>query len=443
VTTWGDAGLLIELLDQQFAYLFKLHGTARLLRLRRVLSFVEGEPQIAGLLQDFRAEADEALREYGRGDSAVRSELRDLWETHRAALQEALRDVRDDALSAHGEMGEYETRLASSTPAAFSQQGVGSAREQETEQLIRAFQHWSKWVSDLPQTDAALKERLRPVQNRLSRVADIHAHSSRRLGEASQGLPWPAFTRLSEHARVTNPQPPTTDDLAAWMQFTLDRRFAGIIRGADESDVSVIDGIDVSAVYESTEHDAQLLHEELRFRVSLGRSRLALVRRYAARCTAFDANRLRDLANQDTGNAERRLTLDFARYLFDQGFTPLIDPTIGGLRPDILDVGGSSVFYAEAKQYADVAPRAGLVKAYKQVWSTWCRLRNQHTVTEAFLVVFRRSGRTVELPPVIAYRGLRLYSAFADIAEDAGSRERLQPVSLDPAELLPLEGDAS
>jgi hypothetical protein len=197
--------------------------------------------------------------------------------------------------------------------------------------------------------------------------------------------------------------------------------------------------MNVDAVYDSIQANAKLLHEELRLRIGLARSRLALVQRYAARCEAFDADRLRKACEDNSGSAERLLTLDLARFLFDAGLPPLIDATVGGLRPDILHVRPASLFYVEAKQYADEHPRSQLTKAYSQVWGTWGRLRKTHPAPEAFLVVFRRGGPWVELPSVIHHEGLKLYSVVADISNEAGSKEKRSPIRLTEYELRPQE----
>ena len=81
------------------------------------------------------------------------------------------------------------------------------------------------------------------------------------------------------------------------------------------------------------------LHEELRRRIAATRSRLALVHRFKLRCEWHDRERMTAVANDKSlgGGPEDRLTAEFARYLFDQGLSPLSKPMAGGLQPDLLD----------------------------------------------------------------------------------------------------------
>jgi hypothetical protein len=183
--------------------------------------------------------------------------------------------------------------------------------------------------------------------------------------------------------------------------------------------------------------DENLLLESLVLQIGLLRSRSSLIQRFAVRCEAFDAARLRTLADQKTGRPEALLTLELARYLFDHGMHPLLDSTVSGLRPDIFDPMRGPSLYVEAKQYKDKNPRAKIKENYSQVWSTWARVRKTAPCDEAFLVVFRRSGPLVDLPKVARHDGLKLYSVVVDISEEGGSREKQKVVSLSEAEVRP------
>ena len=95
--------------------------------------------------------------------------------------------------------------------------------------------------------------------------------------------------------------------------------------------------------------------------------------RFKLRCEWHDRERMRAVADDKSlgGGPEDRLTAEFARYLFDQGLSPLSKPMAGGLQPDLLDP--AARFYVEAKQY-DSSARRDIVKAVAQVMDTVGRL---------------------------------------------------------------------
>jgi hypothetical protein len=180
------------------------------------------------------------------------------------------------------------------------------------------------------------------------------------------------------------------------------------------------------------------LHEELRRRVSVTRSRLALVHRFKLRCEWHDRDRISAVADNESlsGGPEDRLTAEFARYLFDQGLAPLSKPMTGGLQPDLLDP--SARFYVEAKQYKSSA-RGDIVTAVAQVMDTVGRLRGgQYEVDEAFCVVFRRSGPYYDLPVELRTHKYRVHLVLVDVApaDEAGTRQREKPSVIEPAEFF-------
>lgn len=437
MSAWGDGELLVELLDRQFTYLFGLGGIRQILRLSRVLAFLQGEPQTAAILDDLRVESEDAMREYDFADIAAREQLEGLWTAHGAEMRRRLEGVDDDSLHPYSHVG-FELSFANSTPATLSELDDGTILQ--TENLIKSVRHWWKWTADLAKaTSTPLEGEYAGLGEVLRRLLARYLFAAQRLREMRTVSAWCAYRRLVEKAYVTNPVPPNPTDESSWLLFEDANEGASIVRRADSGDTNDDLAENIDKFYDELESDAKVLHEELRLRLGLARSRAALIQRYAARCEAFDADRLREACDKEPSKAERLLTLDLARFLFDAGLRPLIDAKVGGLRPDILQPDPASLFYVEAKQYADAYPRSWLRKAYHQVWGTWGRLRKNYPCTEAFLIVFRRSGPWVDLPAVIHHQGLRLYSVVADISTEAGSREQFPPIRLTEEELRPKE----
>ena len=183
------------------------------------------------------------------------------------------------------------------------------------------------------------------------------------------------------------------------------------------------------------------IHLALQSSLAKGRSRWALVRRFAARCECFERDALIGAAVQDE-IPERALTLAFARYLFDAGFNPLVDTKACGLRPDVFDATSSPAVYVEAKQYEHIASgiSAKLRDAIAQTVTTWDLLADWWWVPEAFILVFRRSGRSLSVDnPEAIYRGRKLYLHCVNLApaNESGSRAA-EPVVVDLAKLMPI-----
>jgi hypothetical protein len=447
VTGWGEDSILVGLVERQFEHLLSHTGPKRLLFLSRLLSFIEGEPKLSGILADLRHETDEARAWFQVAEERIRTEVAAQWVVHKREIQQHLaRRLADAAqageILAYGSMESFEARLASAPSIPPFDARAEAELESVTGNLVLALRHWRSWaVSEAEEANEPVSPGLRDLADIVDGLRRDHSLAIRRSHLAYQTLGWPAFERLrAVHARLY-PAPPKrgteapVDSMLALLLLDEAEQLALAIHtdGSSAAD----DQRRVAAMVDEVGTDAKTLREELILRIGQGRSRLAIVRRYAARCEAFEADRLRAACAAAPTRAERLLTNDFARFLFDAGLSPLLSASASGLQPDILHVEPSSLFYVEAKQYHAKNPREQVKKAYAQVWSTWGRLRKTYPCDEAFLVVFRRGGPYVELPPVIRWAGLRLYSLIVDISEEAGSREKVPGERITEEDLQP------
>ncbi len=159
------------------------------------------------------------------------------------------------------------------------------------------------------------------------------------------------------------------------------------------------------------------------------RSRLAVVNRFKLRCEWHDRQRMARVATDTTpGGPEERLTAELARYVFDQGLSPLSKPIAGGLQPDLFDP--NARFYVEAKQYKASA-RSYIRKAFPQLVDTVNIFRGDpnYEVEEAFCVVFRLSGPYYILPQIVRAGDLRVHFVLIDLAppSETGRRQKNKP----------------
>lgn len=117
------------------------------------------------------------------------------------------------------------------------------------------------------------------------------------------------------------------------------------------------------------------------------------------------------------------------------GVTPLLHPAIRGSSREFPRPAGSPLFYVEARQYQATNPGALVRRAYDRLWGTWRRLRRLYRFDEAFLVVFCRRGRLVELPIEVDLGGLTIYSASVDLSDTADHPERVSTIRFSAARL--------
>lgn len=447
MTTWGNADLLVEMLDRHLRFFIEQQGRRRIILLARWHEFVMREPQLAGLATELSSETRIALAEITRADHAIRDELVNHWQRVETCVRGSVGEaVHNEQFNAYCPIDEYATRLAKRLPTSLSDQISGGAMDKETGELVSALLHWTEWAIHARNTDkGALPNELLNCNKVAKDLALRVRYLERQYLALCESQAGPALHRIELLLDASNPVPPRhgeasseeerSDQLLESVGFEWSSEFSALVHGS-ESALRFVSKSELDEALVRSEADVRLVTHELQLRLLAGRSRLALVRRYAAQCEAFDASELRALATSDTENAERALTRDFAKYLFQQGMNPVTDPTIGGLRPDVVDAFQGNLLYVEAKQY-NGASRSKVAEAFRQVWGTWGRLENAYRVPEAFLLVFRVGGPRIDLPVRLRCCGRTLYPVVVDISEQAGSREKRRPWSFSETELLP------
>jgi hypothetical protein len=184
-------------------------------------------------------------------------------------------------------------------------------------------------------------------------------------------------------------------------------------------------------------YDAEKVREDLLRRIGTVRSLRAVVERFKVRAEWHDRERLRILGGEPQ-RGEARLRDELARYLFDAGLNPITEVVLGNVRADIVAVAPPTL-YVEAKQY-EQNPGKVVKDGIKQIWDTAGRRSEEpYGIREAFLVVFRRGGRRIQLPDQVRGFAITVHLVLIDIGDAAqtGSRQRSTPLVLTADELAP------
>lgn len=443
---WANADVLIDMLDRQRVFVCSQENERCVLRVHGWLDFLGREPQLQGIARDLVLQAHERCRELKEADHQLRQDLQGLWETYGSMLQEVVAGgLAAEEVDFLGTLDGFSERVRERPSEILPRWQIYDEDQTRTGALISTLSGWCKTaIGKLEHGRAPIPPGLLALDQGTVALASEVQHWKRRLRLLVENEAGVALWRLQLTARDSIPAPTKSEGGDMRIEVTLEMvrahaiaEFASEVHSRGSTQKRLLERDQVTEVAEHIASDVALVTHALQLEIIKGRSRGSLVRRYAARCEAYEASELRELSASDRRRAERHLTRDFARYLFDQGLTPVMDPTIAGLRPDVVGEVGDTLFYVEAKQYSGSNPRSQIVSAYRQVWSTWGRLVNVAAVPEAFLLVFRLSGPRVELPRVLKFEGRRLWSTLVDISEVAGSREKENPIHLDESDLLP------
>jgi hypothetical protein len=401
---------VLEFLDRQHAFTSKLEESAFLVHIGPFLASLAADSHLGPLLQDLTDEWEADYASFVREDDntaseiiAVRTELETHFAGHSAFAQfdNEARCGNPISRAFRDPYRETSARILSIALGRLLRAITGSTVPQELQGLSGRWVHLEERAK-FEQREYELRLSTRPGFA-LRRLREIAASCNQRRGASTLApVPW-VFDYIYQADALDE------DRL---------KQGAGGMREAKT--------------------DLAALHEELRRRLGTRRTRLHVVDRFKIRCELHDAERLRVLVA--SGQVEHRLRDEFARYLFDLGFNPLTEVSIGGLRHDIRDV-REFEFYVEAKQYSEGGGLAGRVKG----WAREVRdhvergqgVGSAYAARDVFLVMFRLAGPRLTLPRAVRWSSIVLYPVLIDIApaEIAGSRAKSDVVPITAADL--------
>lgn len=186
--------------------------------------------------------------------------------------------------------------------------------------------------------------------------------------------------------------------------------------------------------------DLARLYLEIRRRSDVGRSRASTVRRFATWASLYGRDELRQVAEDSMGSVEDALTLRLAWFLFDHGHTPISQPLLGRVKPDLLDPIALDRLYVEAKQFSDPSRASAVIaQGLRQTADTATLLAGTPVaLEEAFVVIFALDGPRIDLPDHVRVAGITIHLVVVDLVpwEKIGSRRREQPLRITEDDLI-------
>jgi hypothetical protein len=435
------------LIRRQFDFLLTKSGTDFFHELRRCLKVLETEPRVAALLAELRDEARKLRKDRATQDQRDVARLVEL----KQELVKRAPELPDDSNVPLPSAQDVSVGWWSTLPA-FDAMASGArrspyAKDDRLAPVLHRILGEKLLTLQFPPTKeptpprAPLRGDLDDLGDRLLHLSEDMEHADHAFQAEWHSSPGAALLLLLALLDDLNPAPQhlVGKDALRAIVTRFAKEFetgAGQFRNEVYGKPSArLD--DIAARYRPF---VERLYQGLLLKVGSRRSAIALLRRFKSRCQIHDRARMQKLAADAEVN-ELVLTNGLALWLFDQGFNPITEVPIAGVRPDILDASRdpASALYVEAKQYKDGDPiRRRIQRAMYQVYTSVGRLRGDYLdVTEAFLVVFRRSGALVHLPEEVPVEGYVVFPIVIDIAEQTGSKEKERPIDMSLEELRP------
>jgi hypothetical protein len=291
-------------------------------------------------------------------------------------------------------------------------------------------------------------------------IVDNHNYKHKDFVNFRRVSPGASLIALLQITQVINPKPKAYsskdefyNNLVDFEEFELSFLTEDIIKAVYEynryqSDFS--DDPNMAAFKERRrrcEVHLRRIYETLREKIGTHLSHLQLINKYKTRCMWYDYTRMRDLVNSDSrenvSHREHRLTVDLARYLFDNGVTSLYRAKFGIHEVDLVDPSSKSPIFVEAKAYvSSEGTRKRLIDGIAQVHSYLNNITSKYMIEEAYYVIFRLGGPLYDLPSKINFHRYIIIPIIIDLgASRISGSQQPKPITINLDEITSSVGD--
>ena len=197
----------------------------------------------------------------------------------------------------------------------------------------------------------------------------------------------------------------------------------------------------IDEIFEKLKYKTKRIYEAVREEVGLHLLHKQVLDSYKTRSTWYNFEELWGLVTDGMGrfNTKREhfLTLNLARFLFDNGIQVIYRLKAGQHEMDMVDPNAKSPLLIEVKVYKDSASKKDIIEGFAQLHSYLNNLSSTRNVHEGFYVVYRFGGPLYELPERIATNRFIINTILIDVgkSKESGRRQR-QPIIISEKEII-------
>lgn len=276
-----------------------------------------------------------------------------------------------------------------------------------------------------------------------------HIYEHRKYVNFNRVSPGTSLSYLINTIQAINPQPHVVSSFSELLasiggsEEFLNRSFIDRVQKAvyeyDNDLYQNIHATDYGRRRQECETHLRRVYEELRNRIGTRLSYFQVFGKYKARCMWYDHERLSKLISTKKQKCEHLLTLELAKYLFDNDITMLYRSKFGKHELDLFDPSLTSPIFVEVKVYRDSNARRIILNGFFQIHSYLNNIGDRYPVREAFYIIYRLGGPLYDLPKQVSYNNFTITTFIIDLAESkvSGSRQP-KPVVIDLEDILNL-----
>ncbi|MCL5036328.1 MAG: hypothetical protein M1269_04330 [Chloroflexi bacterium] len=148
-------------------------------------------------------------------------------------------------------------------------------------------------------------------------------------------------------------------------------------------------------------------------------------------------NLVTDSKGKFTNKREQSLTLNLAKFLFDNGVPVIYRLKAGQHEMDMVDPSAKSPLLIEVKVYKDSSSKKEIIAGVAQLHSYLNNLSATRDINEGYYVVYRLGGPIYDLPEKIVTNQFTIYTILIDLgkSQESGSKQK-KPIIISENEII-------
>lgn len=193
--------------------------------------------------------------------------------------------------------------------------------------------------------------------------------------------------------------------------------------------------------FENLKYTARRIYEAVREEIGSSLIQKQVLDSYKTRSTWYNYEEIWSLVTDSNGKLtnkrEHLLTLDLAKFLFDNGIPTIYRLKAGQHEMDMVDPNAKSPLLIEVKVYKDSSAKKDIISGLAQLHSYLNNLSATRSLVEGFYIIYRFGGPLYELPEKIVTNRFIINSILIDLGKSKESgRKQKEPIIISEKEII-------
>lgn len=228
---------------------------------------------------------------------------------------------------------------------------------------------------------------------------------------------------------------------SSWFESWIEDATYGVVSKYSNYKRAGLSDEKIDEIFDKLKYSAKRAYEAVREEIGSSLMQKQVLENYKTRSTWYNFEEIWSLVTDNygkfTNKREHLLTLNLAKFLFDNGIPTIYRLKVGQHEMDMVDPNAQNPLLIEVKVYKDSSTKEDIISGLAQLHSYLNNLSATRNLTEGFYVVYRFGGPLYELPEKIVTNQFTINTILIDLGKSKESgRKQKKPIIISEKEII-------